>query len=122
MMFDWLQWLPWIGGAGMIGYVLLAIFAQPLLSTLSTVVSSVVPPLVNFVVWFSKDLVWPALNDIFDDLRTAVLVLLLMTMTALYFSAPQKATVSFCKPVIDQLHKDYTFIPKKKTTKTWSIF
>lgn len=122
-MTDFLSWIPWIGGMGMIGYVLLAIFAQPLLTVITTTLSNFIPPLKDAIVWYIKDVVWGGVKTIFTNVHAVILVASLMLATGWWYSTPQRPTVSFCKPVIDQLHKEYKFIPKKNTTSpSWNIF
>lgn len=110
------SWITGLTGFGIISWVLLALFAPSALQVLSSwlvALSPLVKGLAEALVMFVK-MLWEGIKDVTDSLATIVLVLTLVVCTYLYAQINKPYTPDKCQHVVDQLRKDFTFVPKKK--------
>lgn len=120
-MFDWFNSLLKLGaglsGLGVLSWIALAIFAPSVLQVVSSFLVSLSPLVKGFaeaVVEIVKRL-WEGMKDMMDNFSSILFVVTVACIA--FFSAynTSKIDANSCKPVIDQLRKDYTFVPKRKT-------
>lgn len=118
-----LGWLGWFGISGTIAALIATAWFLPFLKPVIELASEFAKPLVRSA---SELLVWvlgklaKGLADIMDSLATVVTVVLIGLACLAYGKAitlmPEapKPTAEFCKPIVEQLRRDYKFVPLKK--------
>lgn len=102
-MFSLATLLALLSSGGVIAYALLAVFAPGILAIITPVITNLVEGLAEVV-----RRLWRGLVYLFADFN-GVLVLLAACLATYMFTHQQVE-----KKVVKKLHKDYTFVQKKK--------
>lgn len=108
------SWWTYIIGFGALGLVFLSIyfypFLQPILKFLEPVFGKFGEIFADMLGWF-----WDGLKDIADNMKTIFTVALIVGASVWWFKPTYN--VENCKPVIEQLRKDYKFVKRTATEK-----
>lgn len=113
--------VPWILGGGaivsIIGLLLVWFFAPHLAPIIGKTAGPILELATDLFVKFTRAIV-AGLTDIFDDTRTILTFVVALALVAGFYSYKhenkfQNPTAKQCKPVIDELRKDYKFIKRK---------
>ena len=114
--------LPWLFGGGLVTIAaivalwFIAPTAIPIIGSIIKPVAEVAGNLLGNIGRAVSDAVSFAINDIFDDGRTILVVVAALFIVSSFYSWKYedqgKPTFESCKPVIDQLRKEYKFIER----------
>jgi len=111
-----MQWAGGLSIVGLIGFVLLAIFAPGVISVLSswlTALSPLVKGAADGLVWFVKT-IWEGFKDMTDNAASIVFVIVAILIGGWWFSTLRKPPEANCETCITNLRKDYKFVPRQK--------
>lgn len=125
MLNNILQWAGWFGGLGLVGWVLLAIFAPHVLVVVSSWLTALTPLVKGAsegVVWFFQTM-WEGFKDVVDNSATILFVFVVAALSMFYIKwvTPKHTAKSCpevsCKTCIDNLRPDYRFVPRTPAEK-----
>lgn len=112
-------------GGGAIAWLALAVFAPGVLNVLSSWLVAMAPLVGGIsegIVSIAKRL-WDGLLDVADNINTILFVLVVAAGVAFYAHSSQ--TTCSCKKCVDDLRKEYKFVPKSPKapddSSWWSI-
>lgn len=103
---NWYHYLMGLTGLGAVGLGALALFAPGILAIATEFLKPVAKTAGEFVAWFFKDIVLEGIKDIFDNLATLLLVILLMGGTFWYtnnFGPKRSAAEKEIVKLVDQI-------------------
>lgn len=119
-MFDWLNIAALLGGTGLIGFVLLAVFAPSVISVAAEwlrAASPLVRGIADGIVAFVTTL-WEGFKDMVDNAASIVFVATVIVLTAWYFNEPaQQDCKVYHEKKLEQFRKDYKFVPRSSKEK-----
>lgn len=81
---SWYHYLMGLSGLSAVGLGALAVFAPGVLAIVTEFLKPIFKVLGEFVAWFFRTIVWEGVKDIFDNLATLLLVILLVASTFVY--------------------------------------
>lgn len=106
-----------VSGGVLVSWALLAFFAPSVLSVISSwlvALSPLVKGLAEAVVGFVQHL-WIGLKDMTDNISSVIFMITVIFASSYAIQSYTRPDINAkCKVVIDQLRKDFTFVPKKK--------
>ena len=114
--------LPYILGGGFLTSIIALLVIWFVFPTAIPIIGNILKPVSKLVgelfVKFTKALV-SGFNDIFDDTRTILTCAVCLILVSGYYSYNyekllKEPTANFCKPVIDDLRKDFRFVKRRK--------
>jgi hypothetical protein len=110
ILYTLMGWVKWLGVAGVIGGVLLVVFAPSLARVVAEFLAPVAKATGELVVWFVRDILWEGFKDMTDNLASIVFVIAAILVGGWYFSTKCDTKPAVAKAIAD-LRKDYKFIP-----------
>ena len=112
-----MQWAGGLSIVGLIGFVLLAVFAPGVIQVLSSWLTALAPLVkgaADGLVWFVKT-IWEGFKDMTDNAASIVFVIVAILIGGWWFSTLRTPPKPNCETCIKDLRKDYRFVPRAKT-------
>jgi len=112
-----MHWAGLLGLAGTVGFIALMIFAPGVINVITTWLAALSPLVKGIgegVVWFFQT-IWEGFKDMTDNAASILFVVCAILVGGWWISSwGDKPKAADCKTCVDNLRKDYKFVPRQK--------